>query len=253
MIRDLFHKRYKEFYFSFSNYFGGPETIPEYVESFFTQAIHIIFNDIKPILKNSEEFFSNVYWTFTRELGVGSIGKGNSVEQNCLSYLLNPYNVWMTNDNISDFIKKKISLIELIFGMVEEDLQKTVKKNLDKEFYSAVDEINQRFKTAKLGFYYQNKMMRTYDDKLTQQNILEPYWEILTNPKWQLVDNDIREAFERFNNNKEDASFYAMRGLESVIKIISNDLNLTTGKEKGASNFIDNLSSKKKNYRSMGS
>lgn len=248
MIRDIFHKRYKELYLNFfPNYMGRTDYVPDEVDAFFKQVAHIIFYDVKPILKNSSDTFFNIHKTFARELGVSSIGSGKSYEQICLDYLLNTYNVWMTNDNADEFIKKKISLIELSFGIIEEEIVNISRKDSEQVFKTAVEELNQRFRIAKLGFYYQNKMINIFNDNLTQKKILEPYWEILKDSKWQLVDNDIREAFERFNNNKEDAAFYAMRGLESVIKIISNDLGLTTGNEKGAANYIDNLSSKKNN------
>jgi len=54
------------------------------------------------------------------------------------------------------------------------------------------------------------------------------------------VETDIKEAIDRRDTNGRDAPFYAMRALESALKIISDEKGWTTGREKGASNYIDN-------------
>ena len=245
MIQEVFHKRYKDIYFYFPNLFGGPESIPEEIEAFFNQSVHIIFYDLMPLIKESEKTFYEVYKMFTRELGVTSIAQGNNYQESCLTYLLRTYDLWKTNDSITDFIKKKITLIELILIKIDEEVRiKDIGKNTE-SFNQSIDELNKRFRDAKLGFYYQNEAINSYNDKLSNENIYTPYWEILKNEKYQIIDNDIRTAFERFNRNDKDAAFYAMRALESCIKIINDDLNATSGSEKGAINYIENLASKK--------
>jgi hypothetical protein len=65
----------------------------------------------------------------------------------------------------------------------------------------------------------------------------------VSDTKWQNVDTDMKEAFDRRDTNARDPGFYAVRALESAIKIISGERGWTHGKEKGAHNFIDNLTS----------
>jgi hypothetical protein len=45
-------------------------------------------------------------------------------------------------------------------------------------------------------------------------------------------------AFDLRDSQGRDPAFYAARALESTIKIISDDKQLTTGREKGAANYI---------------
>lgn len=63
--------------------------------------------------------------------------------------------------------------------------------------------------------------------------------------KWKNVDLDLKESIHKRDNNERDAALYACKGLESTLKILSDDLSFTSGREKGAANYIDNLVSKK--------
>ncbi len=55
------------------------------------------------------------------------------------------------------------------------------------------------------------------------------------------MDHDIKEAIDLRDTNGRDPAFYAARALESTIKIISDEKHFSTGKERGAHNYIDNL------------
>lgn len=46
---------------------------------------------------------------------------------------------------------------------------------------------------------------------------------------------------DRARRRSEDAAFHAAKALESTIKIISDDKGWSTGRERGAANYIDNL------------
>lgn len=55
------------------------------------------------------------------------------------------------------------------------------------------------------------------------------------------MDHDIKEAIDLRDTHGRDPAFYAARALESTIKIISDEKGLSTAKERGAHNYIDNL------------
>ena len=87
-------------------------------------------------------------------------------------------------------------------------------------------------------------MIQFAEDSLVQTEISQPFWAIVSASQWTNVDRDMKEAVDRRDNNGRDAAGYSMRALESTIKIISDLKGWTTGAEKGASNFLDNLQSK---------
>jgi len=51
----------------------------------------------------------------------------------------------------------------------------------------------------------------------------------------------MKEAIDLRDTGGRDPAFYSAKALESTIKIISDDKGWSTGKERGAHNFIDNL------------
>ena len=73
----------------------------------------------------------------------------------------------------------------------------------------------------------------------------ELFWHVLKDPKWKNVESDMREAIGRKDTGARDPALYAMKALESTIKIISDQKGWTHGGERGASNYIDNLAGKK--------
>ena len=106
---------------------------------------------------------------------------------------------------------------------------------------NGIDELNYRFREAKLPFEYHNGIIQRVDDKLTSIQIERPFWELVADSKWRNVETDMKEALDRRDAGKGDAAFYALKALESTIKILSDDLNRTRGAEKGAADYIDNL------------
>jgi hypothetical protein len=51
----------------------------------------------------------------------------------------------------------------------------------------------------------------------------------------------MKEAIDLRDTNGRDPAFYAAKALESTVKIISDEKQLSNGRERGAANYIDNL------------
>jgi hypothetical protein len=105
----------------------------------------------------------------------------------------------------------------------------------------AVNELNARFRQADCQLHYHNGFIQISEDQTVEREIETPFWRLLAQPKWHNVDHDMKEAIDLRDTGGRDPAFYAARSLESTIKIISDEKQLTTGKEKGAHNYIDNL------------
>jgi hypothetical protein len=82
-------------------------------------------------------------------------------------------------------------------------------------------------------------------DDISNARIAKPFWEIVADPKWAVVDQEMKEACDRLDRGQSDAVTYATRGLESAIKIISDEHGWSTGSERGAVNYIENLQSER--------
>jgi len=185
-----------------------------------------------------------------------------------MEFLGEPYDLW--NDAHGDpdsFIKLRLSLLELLFREAEAMLREYAPKNDVASWWAllqkrtsppkstvedalvatmtAIIELNGRFKETGLQFEYHNGLIQRIDDQLTTSEIEKPFWTVVSDPKFGNVDSDMKEALDRRDSGKSDAAFHAIKALESVLKILSDDLGRTRMTEKGAADFVDNLVSSK--------
>jgi hypothetical protein len=120
---------------------------------------------------------------------------------------------------------------------------KAMNAKINREFQAAINELNARFVQARAPLNYHNGFIQISKDSLSTRTVETPFWNLVADPKWKNVDTDMKEAFDRRDGGTRDPAFHAVRALESTIKIISDDKGWTHGKERGAHNYIDNLSS----------
>lgn len=254
MLSDVFYTRYPE------TYYYGNEVSPA-MHSFFTQVGHIIFEDICSNLSIPIEVFTNAHRKLAREIGLGRLGPGKADDEVCGRLLYERYDLWDNrHGDAGYFVKVRFSVIELIFRELERFVDnlpdskgshffkagKTPERSeYKKALRVAIDEMNSRFKLAGLPLHYHNGYIQFKDDDMAAAEAEEAFWDLIKDKKWENVDLDIKEAIDRRDNNKKDAVFYAFKALESTIKIISDEKGFTSGGERGAGNFIDNLVSKK--------
>ena len=199
------------------------------------------------------------------------------MSQVCKDFVCAKYDGSVSADR---FMKERISFIELAFREKEEELNKknlefpmqlvTAKiqdashkaggarfpgnredglkaynKSMNTSFSASVDELNERLRRVGCNLNYHNCFIQISEDELVEEQIEKEFWSITKDPLWKNVDIDMKEAIDLRDSNGRDPSFYAARALESTIKIISDQKGWTRGGEKGAHNYIDNLSSKK--------
>jgi hypothetical protein len=86
-----------------------------------------------------------------------------------------------------------------------------------------------------------NGFIQISENETVAREIETPFWNLVAESKWQNVDHDMKEAIDLRDTGGRDPAFYAARSLESTIKIISDEKQLTRGNEKGAAQYIDNL------------
>lgn len=115
--------------------------------------------------------------------------------------------------------------------------------SLNASFQANVNELNTRFRQADLRLSYHNGFVQIAEDELIGDQLEKPFWALVADPKWKNVDTDMKEALDLRDNDGRDPAFFAARALESTIKLISGQMGVSTGKERSAANFIDNLRS----------
>lgn len=202
-----------------------------------------------------------------------------TMEQVCGTWMLQPFD---DNDGTimcGRYMKERLSLIELAFrtralemeqekisdaklieGLRERAARKIPNlpvpppgpsgpmKAVMAHYAAVTHELNERLRQSGCGLHYHNGFIQRSTDELTIAQMEQPFWSLVADAKWVNVDTDMKEAVDRRNAKDRDPALYAAKALESTIKIVSGGKGWTTGNEKGANNYIDNLASKKNGY-----
>ena len=115
----------------------------------------------------------------------------------------------------------------------------------NQEFRSSVDELNARMRQAGYELHYHNGFIQRSVDPVVEDQIEQPFWDLVADARWKNVDQDMKEAIDLRDSGGRDPAFYAARALESTIKIVSDLSGWSHGGENGAHNYIDNLGSQR--------
>jgi AbiJ N-terminal domain 4 len=212
------------------------------------------------------------YWGFYNPQNQWLSGQNTTVKM-CETWMLTPFDGKIPADR---FIKERLSLVEIGFRQHENfvaglnaelaqnitaaerfeqrfqrkglpvpgsmaDEVRAANVSLNAKFQMAVGELNARFRQADCQLHYHNGFIQISMDQTVAQEIETPFWKLVSEPKWHNVDHDMKEAIDLRDTGGRDPARYAAHSLESTIKIISDEKQLTTGNEKGAANYIDNL------------
>lgn len=257
MITDVLFKRYPKRWI-YQDY------VPHNLALLIRQAALVLHDDIAAKIPNRARLFDVPERRLARELGMMALGQSHTAEQNCIAFLGESYDLW--NDahmNPDTFVKLRLSLIELLLREAEAILRDLAPKRDITSWWTlvrarvspprtaieeglaatvqAIEELNSRFQQAGVPFEYHSGIIQRVDDQRTNEQIAQSFWALVSDPKYSNVDTDIKEAIDRRDAGKSDAAFYAMKALESVIRILSDELARTRSTERGAADFIDNL------------
>ena len=118
-------------------------------------------------------------------------------------------------------------------------------ERLNRTLESACHELNVRFRQAEANLHYHNGLIQLGSDSMTEEQIEQPFWSLLRSSEWQSVDREMKEAIDLRDTGRRDPAFCAAKALESTIKIISDSRDWTSGKERSAVSYLDNLRARK--------
>ena len=213
------------------------------------------------------------YWGFYNKQNQWQSGRYTTAQM-CEAWMLQPFDGKISADR---FIKERLSLVEIGFRQHENfvaglnaklaeniavaekfdafgqrggglriagktaDSVRATNLGLNAKFQMEVNELNARFRQADCQLHYHNGFIQISEDQAVAQEIETPFWKLVAEPKWHNVDHDMKEDIDLRDTGGRDPARYAAHSLESTIKIISDEKQLTKGNEKGVHNYIDNL------------
>jgi hypothetical protein len=253
LITDLFVSRYP-------SQLWWSDRVPTEVHRLFVQSGQIVFDELGPAIGLDQPFCKGVHDALCRELGTFQLNEEAQPSHKIGRYLVQPYDHWNDSHGTVDaFIKTRLSTIELLFRLVEERVSpdasgsrsswrrpiQTPSSTAQEAVRHAVEELNERLRQSGIGLRYHAGMLHPAQDELSEQTIIAPCWELLKDQQWSNAERELKEALDRSAQGQTDAAFHAGKALESVVKVISDTKCWTTGNERGAANYIDNLVSQR--------
>ncbi len=112
---------------------------------------------------------------------------------------------------------------------------------LDGRLHHVSEELDSRFAIAGFKLSFHNGLIQEVDDALVAKVVAKPFWNLVADQKWINVDTHIKQALDERDKSVADAHYPALQALESVIKILSDEKGWSTGNERGAAGYIQNL------------
>lgn len=238
--------------------------MPIAVAEMMRRLAHVLFEDLLRPARDREVICRSVHDQLARELGIFELARGTTFEERCGRFLVEPYDLWNNGHRSVDYyFKTRLSLVEPVLRELERREAEGVASSQNRtgllarltapttelgeptRLMRGISETNARFREAGVDLHYHSGVIQLGTDDITRSVLEDPFWSIVAGPIWTNVDADIKEAIDRRDNGSRDAALYAMKALESTIKIISDSKGWTKGTEKGAANYIDNLVSAK--------
>jgi hypothetical protein len=133
-----------------------------------------------------------------------------------------------------------------LYNKGEENLEKALRQLDIKNaaLHSIRTEINERLKRHKIPLTYHNGFFQYETDPFIEKTIRDPVWKLISNPKYKNVEEDLLEALDRFDTRKRDPALYAMKALESMIKIVCKEKGIEKEPKKNFAHYIGKLNSK---------
>jgi AbiJ N-terminal domain 4 len=229
MITDIFARRYERV-FQFNQFHAE-----QCLRPLCMQAAHIFFGDLQTVLRLPESFYGDIHARLARELGLPALSfEGDTQLQMCAKYLAEPFDLWNDAHRGADyFVRTRLSLLELLFRGAEELVRKddaarhprgglfarivngsarTPTGEARSAVSRAIEELNLRLQACGIGFTYHNGLLQVAADDISNARIAKPFWEIVADPKWAVVDQEMKEACDRLDRGQSDAVTYATAG-----------------------------------------
>jgi hypothetical protein len=218
----------------------------------FHQISSVIFEEGFRRAGSMREHCEHCYTVLCRELGVNELMNrvhGNPYFENivghpeaCRIFIGDVAHHGFSHQPRGEFYRKKLSLAELLLRQIAYTLRRARRNNVAETIFA---ELNERLQRANFPYRYHAGVFQDADDDLTEAEIDTPFWNVIADPMWQSVDDEMKDAFDTRANNGVDPAYHAAKALESAVKIISDQKGWTRGNETGAAQYIDNLVSER--------
>lgn len=237
MIIKLFSKRREDAEISGSpdvyQYTEVPKTLRVQVQQILTDAVGPQYwpSDYDE-QKYNPEAWKLIHKAYCREKGVHSLGNSELYRENVLTYL--------GSCSIDDFLDLTELFVRYIHRVLKMDEDYERKKlGISQNPDDAIDELNYRFREAKLGFQFEDGEIIKIDSEYIHDQVVKPALRILNRAGYTGARQEFLQAREHYINREfEQTIVYAAKAFESAIKTICESRSWDFPKSARASDLL---------------
>lgn len=121
--------------------------------------------------------------------------------------------------------EKAIDVIELTFRVIDGKIRKNQHEFQSRKISpeDAIDELNHRFREARVGYQYESGMMVRIDSQLIHSEVVQPTLSFLQDPKYKGANEEFLSAHVHYRNRKyKECLNDCLKAFESCLKAICN-------------------------------
>ena len=160
-------------------------------------------------------------WPFFREaiaqeLGRITLANENEPQKDCLRFLQFEQNVehWL------DFVELVTRTIDTTCR-VHMSSELSWSTDITQESDDAIEELNFRFREARLGYQYENSQIVRIDNQLIHAEVTKPALQLLSDPGFKGAEEEFLDAHGHYRAGEyEDCITNALKAFESTLKAI---------------------------------
>lgn len=150
-----------------------------------------------------------------QELGRATLANHNNPQEDCLYFLQSEEDVahWL------DLVELGTRFIDIICRNYRpyEPESKGITQGPD----DAIEELNFRFRDARLGYQYESGQIIRIDNQLIHAEVTKPALQLLSDPRFKGAEEEFLKAHEHYRvRNYKDCNTNALNAFESTLKTI---------------------------------
>lgn len=221
MVFELFSKRRQKAELSESEdiyqYNDAPRTLRVQLQQIFTDAIgpqYWVPDDVFTAPHHNEECWSHIKKILCRELGIHSLTPDRLEKDQILNYVGSS-----DLDGFLDAVELCVRMIARV--ILPLDTYERGNRGITQDSAAALDEINYRFREAKLGYQFENGEIFRVDSQFIHQEITKPALNLLRDERFKGAQEEFLQAHSEYRSgNYSNSITLANSAFESTLKIV---------------------------------
>jgi len=166
----------------------------------------------------NNEGWSFIHGTVAREHGVFELSSRHGLDEKCADFLLTHRSV----DEVLDLVEVSFRYIDRIARRFRDHERQ--QRGITQDATSAIEELNERFRRAGVGYGYEEGHILRIDSELIHDTVVRPVLRFLNQPGFEGPRDEFLQAHGHYRAGEtKDAITDANNALESTLKVICDN------------------------------